>query len=206
MKKLVGLTMVLLSMVAAGFAKTVKVSDDKLINLKSITKVADSAGMEVVEDSDNYFVAKSGDDFAFFYKEYYDDGSTIQLACVSLGGTVMSKTIYVEKTDASPVKCSLQEGDKEIRFDDGGNGVYLNGLGRPYYTMVVMNERNSIRKNIVDEKGLVLPAKTKTNDASFRKAYDANIDEINNRFDNNEAQSGTVDLLNKVIKANFASN
>ena len=206
MKKFIGLTMVLLSMVTAGFSKTVKVSDDKLINLKSVVKVADSMDMEVVEDSDNYFAAKSDEGFAFFYKEYYDDGSNVQVACVNLNGTVLSRTLYTEKSDGGPVKCVLLEGDKQVRFDDGGNGVYLNELGRPLYTMIVMNLRNNIRRSIADEQGLSLPAKTKSNDASFRKIYDENIDEINNRLENSEAQSGTVELLNKVVKANFATN
>ena len=69
-----------------------------------------------------------------------------------------------------------------------------------------MNLRNNIRRSIAEEQGLKIPAKTRSNDASFRQAYDANIDEINTELDNDDTDSGVLDLINKVVRANFATN
>lgn len=191
--------MVMLSLVGAGFAKSIKISEDKLVNMKSVVKVADSFGMEVIEDSENYFVAKDDSNIAIFYKEYYDDGSNVQFACVILDTDVLSKTIYEEDKK----KYSLTEDDEEIQI---GKGVNFDDLDYLLYTMDVMNLRNNIRRSIAEEQGLKIPAKTRLNDASFRQAYDANIDEINTRLDNDDTDSGLLDLIDKIVKANFATN
>lgn len=199
MKKLFVLTMVMLSLVGAGFAKSIKISEDKLVNMKSVVKAADSLGLEVIENSENYFVAKDDSNIAIFYKEYYDDGSNVQFACVILDSDVLSKTIYEEDNK----KYSLTEDDEEIQI---AKGVNFDDLDYLLYTMNVMNLRNNIRRSIAEEQGLKIPAKTRSNDASFRQAYDANIDEINAELDNDDTDSGVLDLINKVVRANFATN
>lgn len=199
MKKLFVLTMVMLSLVGAGFAKSIKISEDKLVNMKSVVKAADSLGLEVIENSENYFVAKDDSNIAIFYKEYYDDGSNVQFACVILDSDVLSKTIYEEDNK----KYSLTEEDEEIQI---AKGVNFDDLDYLLYTVNVMNLRNNIRRSIAEEQGLKIPAKTRSNDASFRQAYDANIDEINAELDNDDTDSGVLDLINKVVRANFATN
>ena len=199
MKKLFVLTMLMLSLVGAGFAKSIKISEDKLVNMKSVVKAADSLGLEVIENSENYFVAKDDSNIAIFYKEYYDDGSNVQFACVILDSDVLSKTIYEEDNK----KYSLTEDDEEIQI---AKGVNFDDLDYLLYTMNVMNMRNNIRRSIAEEQGLKIPVKTRSNDASFRQAYDANIDEINAELDNDDTDSGVLDLINKVVRANFATN
>ena len=199
MKKLFVLTMVMLSLVGAGFAKSIKISEDKLVNMKSVVKAADSLGLEVIENSENYFVAKDDSNITIFYKEYYDDGSNVQFACVILDSDVLSKTIYEEDNK----KYSLTEDDEEIQI---AKGVNFDDLDYLLYTVNVMNLRNNIRRSIAEEQGLKIPAKTRSNDASFRQAYDANIDEINTELDNDDTDSGVLDLINKVVRANFATN
>lgn len=207
MKKTLSIVLAGLALLSSVFAKSVKITSDKLTTWKNVAKISDAIGLEVIENYDDLLVTKSqdGKTFTIFYKEVYDSGDSIQLGLVCVDGEVFSRALYTEKGDSTPERYTLQETDKEVRFDDGGNGEYLNEFGRPYYTMNVMELRYNIRNNIAKEYGLVIPESVKKADNNFKKALDANIDAINARIDNSDRGSGTIELMKKVTGSYFAN-
>ena len=208
MKKLSACILSLLLVISAGFAKekTMRITSDKLTTVKAVSKIADFRGMDVIENFLDLYIAKDSDsdDFAVFIKKSFEDGTSVQFAMVCLEGDLFSRSVYTEKgSNGFKEQCILQEYDKNVRFNDGGNNEYLNTLGLPLYTVIVMNLRNNIRNYLVKEYSLVLPETTAKNDANFRKVHDENVSEINERLNENENRPGTIEILNRVIQSNF---
>ena len=209
MKKTLSIVLAGMVLLSSVFAKPAKITSDKLNSWKNVAKISDSLELEVIEDDDDLLLSKSSDgkDFAVFYKEYFDDGSNIQLGMVCADGTMYSRALYTEKqSEGGAWKFTLQETDKQVRFDDAGSGSYLTDFGRAYYALIVMDLRNKIRTNLSKEYGLIAPEKVKKNDSNFRQFFDANIDEINAKFEANDpADSAFTALMKKVNDSNFAN-
>ena len=208
MKKTLSIVLAGMVLLSSVFAKPAKITSDKLNSWKNIAKISDSLELEVIEDYDDLLLSKSSDgkSFAVFYKEYFDDGSNIQLGMVCADGTMYSRALYtVKQTEGGAWKFTLQETDRQVRFDNAGSGAYLTDYGRALYALIVMDYRNNIRTNLSKEYGLIVPEKVQKNDSNFKQIFNANIDEINARIeDAKPADSALTALMKKVNDSNFA--
>lgn len=208
MKKTLSIVLAGMVLLSSVFAKPAKITSDKLNSWKNVAKISDSLELEVIENYDDLLLSKSSDgkNFAVFYKEYFDDGSNIQLGMVCADGTMYSRALYTEKqSEGGAWKFILQEADRQVRFDNAGSGAYLTDYGRALYALIVMDYRNNIRTNLAKEYGLIVPEKVQKNDSNFKQIFNANIDEINARIeDAKPADSALTALMKKVNDSNFA--
>ena len=181
-----------------------------LVFLRGLVREIIDQGRDPLRDGlrrnyDDLFVSKSDDGktFTIFYKESFDDGDSIQLALVCANGTVSSRALYIEKGFSSPERFTLLETDRAVKFDDAGNGEYLNDFGSANSTMGIMELRYNIRTELAGKYGLVFPDSVKKSDSNFKKALDANGDTIDARIDSEDKGAGTVDLIKKVTNSFF---
>ncbi len=194
MKKVL-LSVVVMIVTGLAFAKPFKVTQSKIRSVKDISKIAVAYDFEVLENYTDLYVSKSedSDDFAVFYREDYTDGN-IQFSFVCIDGEFLSRTIFNEKNSSgSPVSYTINEYDKQCSFNEGSNPIYLTELGTLYYTVVVMDKRNEYRAMLAEKYKLILPEAMQKNDKNFKKVFDENKDNLNDK-----------DALQKIINSNFA--
>ncbi len=191
MKKIVIMTAALLALAAAAFAKAPKVK-----GWKDVAKIAGKQGMEVVSDYTDRYVAKKngGKNFVFYAEKKYAD-MTVTLAMTCVDGDVFSSCTMLLKSDGAPVKFGMEEQEKKARLvDAGGQGIYFDDAATFLNTTALMEERALLRADVVKEAGLVLPEKTRKNDAAYLSAYEANRKNLDD-----------ISVLKKLIDINFAN-